>query len=637
MLTIENEWFRDELGRKVLLRGVNLGGSSKVPFTPNGATHLNTDFTDYSVSFVGRPFPLKEAQTHFARIRHWGFNALRFIVTWEAVEHSGPKRYDKEYLDYVEEVLKIAAEHQLYTFIDPHQDLWSRAAGGDGAPIWTFEKVGLDVTKFDASAAAFVMQNRYDPNDPDAYPPMSWLQNYGRLASCTMFTLFFGGNVFAPLCRVEGVPIQEYLQNHYISALKKVANRVRDNPYVIGFEVMNEPSPGWIGKGLEGAGFAISRELFYGIKPFDAMALGSGFPREIPYSLIKRFAVREVRREVLNPNGISCWLDGHEPIWRQHGVWDVDQNGKPVIIQGDFFQVHKGAPVDFLEKFLSPFVHHFTDEIRSICPETLIGIEPPPEAGMRGEAFLKNPPENSLNGSHWYDEIMVGMKRFRGWLSYDTTRNKLILGTGNVQKMFNQQLAKIQARSREVRGGIPTIIGEFGLSFDLNNQEAFRLWKSQPKKAWRNHVKALSMYYSAMDANLLHSMLWNYTADNENTWGDQWNQEDFSIFSTSQQTNPTDIDSGGRAIPGFCRPHFVAVAGTPLAMSFSLKRKTFQFEFYANPNIDAPTILYIPKVHYPEGYRVDPPNLLIEETDNPQLVALRVRDAGVCSIKVLPA
>jgi hypothetical protein len=42
------------------------------------------------------------------------------------------------------------------------------------------------------------------------------------------------------------------------------------------------------------------------------------------------------------------------------------------------------------------------------------------------------------------------------------------------------------------------------------------------------------MYYNAMNTNLLHTMLWNYTADNDNTWGDQWNQEDFSIFSTTQ-------------------------------------------------------------------------------------------------------
>ncbi|MFX1287077.1 MAG: hypothetical protein ACFFFY_00775, partial [Promethearchaeota archaeon] len=81
-LGIKNGQFIDDKGRIVLLRGVNLGGSSKVPLTPNGATHIKTNFIDHrDVSFVGRPFPIKEADEHFSRLKHWGFNSIRFLVT----------------------------------------------------------------------------------------------------------------------------------------------------------------------------------------------------------------------------------------------------------------------------------------------------------------------------------------------------------------------------------------------------------------------------------------------------------------------------------------------------------------------------------------------------------------------------
>ena len=59
-LHIKKEWFKDEYNRTVILRGVNLGGACKVPFTPNGSTHIPTDFSDHKdVSYIGRPFPYR--------------------------------------------------------------------------------------------------------------------------------------------------------------------------------------------------------------------------------------------------------------------------------------------------------------------------------------------------------------------------------------------------------------------------------------------------------------------------------------------------------------------------------------------------------------------------------------------------
>ncbi|HQN45382.1 MAG TPA: hypothetical protein PLA25_14700, partial [Anaerolineaceae bacterium] len=91
MFQIRNNHFIDSSGRVALLRGVNLSGSTKVPCIPAGATWNPAGFQDaVNVSFVGRPFPLAEADEHFSRLRAWGLTFLRFLVTWEAIEHAGP-------------------------------------------------------------------------------------------------------------------------------------------------------------------------------------------------------------------------------------------------------------------------------------------------------------------------------------------------------------------------------------------------------------------------------------------------------------------------------------------------------------------------------------------------------------------
>jgi hypothetical protein len=78
--------------RSVLtLRGLNVGGNTKQPSTPDIPSHVRDGFLDGdNVSFVGRPFPLQDADQHLARIKGYGFNVIRFLITWEAIEHAGP-------------------------------------------------------------------------------------------------------------------------------------------------------------------------------------------------------------------------------------------------------------------------------------------------------------------------------------------------------------------------------------------------------------------------------------------------------------------------------------------------------------------------------------------------------------------
>lgn len=590
-MQIDGPWFKDERGRTLILRGVNLGGSSKVPY-PHGATHVRQGFFEHrDVSFVGRPFPLEDADEHFSRLRAWGFTFLRFLVTWEAIEHAGPGLYDEDYLDYLYEVVRKAGDHGLDLFIDPHQDVWSRMSGGDGAPGWTFEAAGLDVTQFSESGAAIVHAVHGDP-----FPRMIWPTNYTKLASATMFTLFFGGNDFAPRTTVEGEPVQEFLQRHYIDAIKQVASRLKGLPNVVGYDTMNEPSSGFIGwSDLMALGGML--RLGESPAPFQAMLLGAGFPQEVEVWSAGLRGIRPTGRALANPGGARAWRDGVDCLWRENGVWDLGSDGQPRLLRPDHFSQVDGRAVDFAGDYLRPFLERYAREVRAVDPGAILFLEAPPRQVPPHwdlEAFPR-----VVHAAHWYDGMTLFMKRYIPFLGVDFDTGKFILGRKRVRRSFVEQVARLQAESSELLGGVPTLVGEFGIPFDLQARRAYHTGD------FSQQVRAMDDTLQALEANLLSGTLWNYTADNDNRWGDQWNDEDLSIFSPDQQTDPDDINSGGRALEAAVRPYARKVAGEPLEMAFAPVRRTFHFAFRHDPLIEASTEIYVPNFQYPGGYQVE--------------------------------
>lgn len=590
MIRTEGAWFKDEHGRTLILRGVNLGGSSKVPCRPNGATHLRDGFFDHrNVSFVGRPFPLDEADEHFSRLRAWGLTFLRFLVTWEAIEHAGPGIYDEEYLDYVYQVVRKAGEHGINLFIDSHQDVWSRFSGGDGAPGWTLEAVGLDMTRFADTGAAIVHATHGDP-----FPRMIWPTNGNKLAAATMFTLFFAGNDLAPRTRIEGEPAQEYLQRHYIDAIVQLARRLQGLPNVVGYDTMNEPLRGFIG--CPDLNVATER-LKAGDcpTPFQAMLLGAGFPQQVERWELRRLGPRRTGTRLVNPRGVRAWRDGYECVWRENGVWDVGPGGEPRLLRPDHFYQCGGRPVSF-QDYYRPFAERFARAIRAVHPEALIFEEGEPDV-----AVPMRPPEDRggrVYAPHWYDVFVLLFKDYYPWLAV-SFEGHIVLGSRRIRRSFAAQLGRFKAEAAQHLGGVPTLIGEIGIAFDLKNGRAYRTGDM------RAQVAAMDRSLRALDDNLLSATLWNYTADNTNARGDQWNGEDLSIFSRDQQTDPADINSGGRALQAVLRPYPRATAGEPLRMSFDIKRRIFEFEFRHDPAVEAPSELYVPGYQYPRGYTVE--------------------------------
>lgn len=605
-VTIDGGAFRDGGGRHLLLRGVNLGGDTKVPFLPNGHTYVPTNFTDHrTVSFVGRPAPLDEIDEHLARIVHWGFNCLRLLTTWEAVEHAGPGIYDEAYLDYFAEVCRRADRHGLFVFIDFHQDAWSRMSGGDGAPGWTFEAAGLDFNKFHTTDAALLMQHNYDHRIGGrqcSYPTMSWGGNYARPANGIMWTLFFAGADFAPGAAVDGRNIQHFLQDHYFGAMQALAERIVDLDNVIGFDTLNEPSTGYIGK-------LLTEPLARGEGPLltalEGLAIASGMTRELPEIAFGQGVVGTRR---LNAGGETIWLPGYEDPFRAAGVWDVNAEGQPTALIAQFFKIRDGREVDMERDYMLPFFHRVADTMRSVQPDWLLFAEIDPFDAVKGKGFPQGMPERTVNASHWYDISALVTKQFDARRSVHVMTGEVREGRQAIEDSYTREFTILRAAGAGMNGGSPTLIGECGIQYDMNDAEAFKRWENGDRSPniWKSQTEALSLMYNALDRLLLSSTQWNYTVSNRNDpmIGDGWNQEDLSIWSHDQLIDGEPM-SGGRAVEGFCRPYVRRAQGVIRGQCFDADNGTFEATIEVDPSIGAATEIYVPDVHFPQGYRTE--------------------------------
>jgi hypothetical protein len=584
-LKIDNNLILDNEGRALILRGVNLGGDSKIPFAPPGS-EIEPEFLDTKqVSFVGRPFPLEEAESHFQRLKKAGMTFLRFIVTWEAIEHEGPGIYDEAYLAYLRKILLAAEKEGINVFIDPHQDVWSRWTGGDGAPAWTMEKLGMDLNLMDQCDAAVTRQRysiyhkskKHPKGKP--YPKMIWPGNYNRYAAATMFSLFFGGKTYAPDLHIDGENIQDWLQNHYIAAFKHTQRRLKNCNAIAGWGSMNEPHYGFIGH--QDLMQPEDPMIPIGLRPspWQTICAASGLPVKVPVYNILSFGKKVSSYETFNPDGISLFKDGFVCPWKQAGIWH-DNNGAPQLLRNNFFSQYQGRRVEFADDFLKPFITKYINAMKETDKQSLFFIEGLPKSTRENAhpSWGKDDPANTVNAFHWYDGLSLFTKSFRSWFTINTDTSKFIFGKKKIAAYFEKCLSEGINWTTKKMSNIPCLLGEFGLAFDINNRCGFR------KGRYSIHEKALSMYYDAVDANLLHSTIWNYSASNTNKYGDGWNDEDLSIFSEGKE----------RAAAGWKRPYPMATAGEPIFFNWDRKRCEFSLHFYANKKIEVPTEIYLP-------------------------------------------
>ncbi len=174
----------DEQGRTVYYVGVNVCGTAKDPpdFLP-GLADADLD-----------------------RLVEWGVTLGRYLVLWEAIE---PEQgvYDDAYLAAVRSDLDRLAARGVDVFLDMHQDVFGRGFGSDGAPAWA------------CPAENYATFTWIDP----------WFMNY------------LAPEVIACFDWLWATPT---MWDRYRDAWVHAATALADHPAVVGFDLMNEPSPG---------------------------------------------------------------------------------------------------------------------------------------------------------------------------------------------------------------------------------------------------------------------------------------------------------------------------------------------------------------------------------------------------------
>jgi endoglycosylceramidase len=178
----KNKYFTDNFGRLTFHRGVNVCNYSKWAYN-NLPWHTREDYL---------------------KLKYHGFNLVRFLVFWEAIEPV-KDAYDRAYIEKVRDHIRILNELGISVIIDIHQDLYNRKFTGNGFPDWALP----------------------EKNYPFK-PQKNWFMNYFQKAVKESYKHFWRN---------------EDLKKKYVRLLGFIEYQFKNEPNVIGIDVMNEPFP----------------------------------------------------------------------------------------------------------------------------------------------------------------------------------------------------------------------------------------------------------------------------------------------------------------------------------------------------------------------------------------------------------
>jgi endoglycosylceramidase len=194
-LSHDGRWFVDQSGRVVILHGLNMV---------------------YKVGSY-RPADSGFSADDARWLRRNGFNTIRLGIIYKGLEPnppsaSGAPAYSDAYLRSIAKTEAVLAKQRIFTLLDFHQDLYNERFQGEGWPDWQILDDG-------------------QPAEPQVGFPGNYIVNQGLNRAFDNFW-------------ADAQAAGRGLQEAYAAAWERVATDFRDQPYVMGYDLLNEPWPG---------------------------------------------------------------------------------------------------------------------------------------------------------------------------------------------------------------------------------------------------------------------------------------------------------------------------------------------------------------------------------------------------------
>ena len=633
---------RDDYGRYVFLNGINTSGGDKVPASIDA---------DGVPSYVGKPFPLDQADRHFATLQQMGFNSIRLLVMWEGLQPTGPDEVDAAYVAYLRGIVQAAGRHGVRVLLEMHQDVFSRFLlarynqhPAEGAPGSLENTLMALVPPYDD----VVSGNGAPRWVVEACLPERDLSSPGwgvpRLVSgLTSGDITDFVNAYRELTGSdEGLPSDQWL----------AAFQARlPGPFPVNGTTDLLPLSTWGGAAALSLDVARCYGAFFaGSALFPGMTRGGKDVQaylQDAYVLAWSTLAREVSDlpnvlgyDVFNePNGnflVLAAVAAAVKLGAIDGAKDLLESALG-LLQGDrlfgLLTAFRILPPDthpdtlhawgldtmdlgtalslnygFDETWLRPFYERAGAAILAQDPDAVIFIEPAlsittvfASLGSVGGGSFEKPmtapnlplADHVVYAPHWYTDMYPFPSFVRTPRDFTVEEQRY--------KDYQPSIERVMLPAKVNLGNMPAVFAEFGMFFDFGGIEAARA------SGYAVTAVMLNDYFEALERMNVSRMMWDYNPENSFLWGDLWNHEDLSII---------DPTGAWRAEEGWQRPHPNALAGKPVSMHYWSDLHYFdpdkgkvdpagEFQLtYASKETDAPTEIYVPERQYPDGFYV---------------------------------